>query len=209
MISNHAFRVLQLKNKRKLSGVLNKLSVKSIVLPEVYEKDVSTVNFVKRVGGQVLQSYSMRNLDIGMQDNFSYYYLLSEMYPYTQESENVAIGITDFTVDVYATKLTVPVTEEPMAGTGVTGIAVKSKIVIKYSNYLLRDSHSSKGLSSFKMIHQHVIDYTTYQKEIEKHYYASTGHKHFNFSSVYFPIIYKNHAEKMHIQLSSFDIEIT
>ena len=81
MNSNHAFRVLQLKNKKKLSGVLNKLSVKSIVLPEVYEKDVSTVNFVKRVGGQVLQSYSMRNLDTGLQDNFSYYYLLSEMYP--------------------------------------------------------------------------------------------------------------------------------
>lgn len=205
-IKNHSFRILQLKNKRKITGVLDKISVKSIVLPEVYEKDDSTINFVKRIGGQVLQAYSMRNLDIAIEDNFTYYYLISEMYPYTQDSENVNIALTDFTIDLYQTKQTYPLLEEYISATGVTNMSVTSKVVIKYSNYLVKDVAASKGVSFFDMIHKHVINYSTYM--LDKEIMVSTGNKYFSFTSQLFPIINKSHIETVFTTLENFEIEV-
>lgn len=205
--NEHTFRILQLKNKRKLSGVLDKMSVKSIVLPEVYEKDDSTISYVKRVGGQVLQSYSMRNLDIGLEDNFAYYYLISEMYPYTQESENMGVAMYEFDIDVYQTKHTYPLVEDFVTAVGVTNIQVSSKVVIKYSEHLLTDVTSSNGLTSFNLLHQHVIDYTTYS--VGRDIGASTGNKYFAFTSKLFPIIYKPHTEVVFTTSDNFEIEIT
>lgn len=59
---NHKFRLLWMKSK-KSSSVLEKFSVKDIVLPEVLAKDTSTVSYVKRIGGQVAQYYSLHNYE--------------------------------------------------------------------------------------------------------------------------------------------------
>ena len=42
----------------------DKLSVKSIILPDVHESDDSTINFTKRVGGEMIQCYSLSEVKL-------------------------------------------------------------------------------------------------------------------------------------------------
>lgn len=47
------------KNEAARTEATDKLTIKSIVIPDVYESDDSTINFVKRVGGEIFQCYSL------------------------------------------------------------------------------------------------------------------------------------------------------
>ena len=205
--NNHNFRVMQLKNKRRIStGALNKISVKSIVLTETYNKDDSTINYVKRVGGQVFQSYSMRDLDLAVEDNFAYYYLISEMYPTSHDSEKVRSKVSSFDVAIYKTKLTEELTEKPIAATGIEGFSANSKIVIVYSDFDFKEETYSSGVRNFSMEIVPTIRYNTYT--LNKDIMSGTGPKSFGFSSVLFPYIYESITEKSTVTLNSFNIEI-
>lgn len=205
--NKHNFRVMQLKNKRRLStGILNKISVKSIVLPEIYNNDDSTISYVKRVGGQVFQSYSMRTLDLSVEDNFAYYYLVSEMYPTSHDSEKVRSKVSGFDVAIYKTKLTTEISEIPVASTGVKNFSAKSKIVIVYSDFDFKESTYATGVRNFSMEIVPTIRYNTYS--LNKDILSSTGLKSFGFSSVLYPYIYESITEKSTVTLNSFNIEI-
>lgn len=47
------------KNEATKTKATDKLSIKSIILPDVYESDDSTINFTKRIGGEIIQCYSL------------------------------------------------------------------------------------------------------------------------------------------------------
>lgn len=205
--NNHNFRIMQLKNKRKIaSGALSKISVKSIVLPETYNNDDSTISYVKRVGGQVFQSYSMRDLDLAVEDNFAYYYLVSEMYSTSHDSEKVRTKASEFDVAIYKTKLTEELTEIPMAATGVSNFTANSKIVIVYSDFDFKEETYSTGIRNFSMEIVPTIRYNTYT--LNKDFMSGTGPKSFEFSSVLYPYIYESITEKSITTLKSFNIEI-
>ena len=205
--NNHNFRVMQLKNKRRISsGALSKISVKSIVLPETYNNDDSTISYVKRVGGQVFQSYSMRDLDLAVEDNFAYYYLVSEMYPTSHDSEKIRSKVSGFDVAIYKTKLTEELTENPVAATGIKGFTANSKIVIVYSDFDFKEETYATGVRNFSMEIVPTIRYNTYA--LNKDFMAGTGSKSFGFSSVLYPYIYESITEKTTLTLKSFNIEI-
>lgn len=206
--NEHSFRILQLKNKRfQSSGALNKLSIKNIVLPEIYNKDDSTINFVKRVGGQVFQTYSMRNLDLSLEDNFTYYYLVSEMYSMTMDSEKVKTSSSDFKVSIYSTKITESLEDIPVAATGINKFKANSIKVIAYTNHTVgKDNTYSTGLYNFSMKLTPTIVYNTYKVGVDN--FAGIGTNSFGFSSKVYPFIYENYLEKSSSILNKFDIKI-
>lgn len=197
-----------MRAQRKTSGALNKLSKKSITLPEVYEKDDATINFVKKTGGQVFQNYSLKDTEIRVQDNYKYYYLISDMYPATQESEDMVLKSDDFNVSIRKIRMNSLLGMDTFSSVKTTLTGVESSPVIKYSDYGFSniDTTHSK-LMGFRMDNEQVIEYT-YENLPTGDKVSGTGFHGFKFTSELFPIVTERLYEKSYTEVNSFNIQV-
>ena len=60
--------ITKYKNGISKLKATDKLSIKSIILPDVHESDDSTINFTKRVGGEMIQCYSLSEVKLKQPD---------------------------------------------------------------------------------------------------------------------------------------------
>ena len=60
--------ITKYKNGISKLRATDKLSIKSIILPDVHESDDSTINFTKRVGGEMIQCYSLSEVKLKQPD---------------------------------------------------------------------------------------------------------------------------------------------
>lgn len=60
--------ITRYKNGISKLKATDKLSIKSIILPDVHESDDSTINFTKRVGGEMIQCYSLSEVKLKQPD---------------------------------------------------------------------------------------------------------------------------------------------
>lgn len=208
MKKNHQFRIKMMRAQRKTSGALNKLSKKSITLPEVYEKDNATINFVKKTGGQVFQNYSLKDTEIRVQDNYKYYYLISDMYPATQDSEDIVLKSEDFKVTIRKIRMDSILGKDTYSSVNTTLTRVESAPVIEYSYYgpPNADTTSSK-MMGFKIENEYIIKYT-YENLPTDDKVSGTGSHGFKFTSELFSIITEGLYEKSYTEVNSFNIQV-
>lgn len=208
MKKNHQFRIKMMRAQRKTSGALNKLSKKSITLPEVYEKDDATINFVKKTGGQVFQNYSLKDTEIRVQDNYKYYYLISDMYPATQESEDMVLKSDDFNVSIRKIRMNSLLGMDTFSSVQASLTGVESAPVIKYSDYEFPDIDSTHSKSmGFRMDNEYTIEYT-YENLPTEDEVSGTGFHGFKFTSELFSIVTEGLYEKSNTEVNSFNIQV-
>lgn len=208
MKKNHQFRIKMMRAQRKTSGALNKLSKKAITLPEVYEKDDATINFVKKTGGQVFQNYSLKDTEIRVQDNFKYYYILSDMYPATQDSEDIVLKSEDFKVTVRKIRMNSILGKDTFSSDRVFLTGVESAPVIEYSYYGFPNVDSTYSKTTrFSLENEYVIKYT-YENLPTDDEVSGTGFHGFKFTSELFSIITEELHEKSYTEVNSFNIQV-
>ena len=75
--NKNSLTVLRFRQKKESRDIINKIEIKPLIIPYIGIQDDSTISHVKRIGGQILQLYSLHVMDVRTGGNDVFYYLLS------------------------------------------------------------------------------------------------------------------------------------
>lgn len=140
--------------------------------------------------------------------DYSYYYLTSETYPITTESEDTSIRPSDFTVKLLKTKYTYSLPDvDQTSGIGSILEVMNSKPVIKYTRHNSDiDTFSGIGIDSFNCNSRSVVKYTRYSLDMDT--YSSLSNTSLKITSKKFPIVSYTNKEDTTTGVSNFNIRI-
>ena len=209
MSSKASLNLLKFKNKKRSKNILQRLELKSLVLPSVLEKDDSTINHIKRVGGQVLQLYSLHETEASIKDLNTYYYLYSDIYPVHSLSEDLSRHqVPTLEMSVYNTKLSTNASDE-FASNSMKFLGMDLEKVITYttlSNNGLKDQFYTK-LPTIKFFDlEDYIRYTTKKLPVDS--YAANSINVLSIDIESFPTISKSVQETSTTKINTLEINI-
>lgn len=91
------------KKLKERDNYLKSLEIKPLLEPNTLREDVSTINFIKRVGGQLFQFYSLKdNLEIRCIPTFAIGSIASENdFLEIENSEDLVLTPDNFLIPIY------------------------------------------------------------------------------------------------------------
>lgn len=200
---------MKFRQKNALKSIIDKVEIKPFILPGILEKDESTISHVKRIGGQVMQFYSMHTMDAEIGGNDVYYYLLSDIYSIDFDEDNSKHGVTGIDIKVVSTRREKEVPRESHASTKTAKFfSMDLYKEITYTNRKLPTEVTQASLS--KLISFDLTDNIRYTRlNAGMDYHASTGAMFKTISLEEFPFLVKSVSENTKTETSSFEINIS
>ena len=198
--------ILKFKQKKDSRDIINKIEIKPLIIPYIGALDDSTINHVKRIGGQILQLYSLHNMEVSIGGNDIFYYLLSGLYPLNVEEDSSKHGLAFIEIEIVTTKVTKIFKED----TVIEGASFLSADIEKTREYTYVPTAPESIEVSSRLIDFDIVDFIRYTEvdagRVDAYTAVSAGLIGFDLLS--FPLLYKNVEEISTAALTTIEIEI-
>lgn len=203
--NKNSLTVLRFRQKKESRDIINKIEIKPLIIPYIGIQDDSTISHVKRIGGQILQLYSLHVMDVRTGGKDVFYYLLSNLYPLNVEEDSSKHRLASIEIEVYKTKV-IKSFKENFA---IQGGAFIDSDVYKAREYTyipapLESIETSAGMLNFDIID--FIRYTTISSGVESFTSVSAGL--IGLDLISFPFLYKDVEEISTSAMTTIEIEV-
>lgn len=187
---------------------IKKIEVKPLLHPEVLKKDDSTISFVKRVGGQVFQMYTLKNNEVIAKGLTVNYNLLSSLYPITTDIDYSKHGIPLITLKVYQVKRDITATIDTFSSKQSNLISLDILKVIDYT-YITDKNIDTYGSNYTNLVKIDLIDYIRYSyRDSSRDNFSATGTKLLDFTVSLYPLKYYATTEQTTTKITAIKIEV-
>lgn len=203
--NKNSLTVLKFRQKKDSRDIINKIEIKPLIIPYIGIKDDSTISHVKRIGGQILQLYSLHVMDVRIGGNDVFYYLISNLYPLNVEEDSSKHRLASIEIEVYKTKVIKSFKEEfSSQGASLISANVYKAREYTYTPVTLESIETSARMLNFDIID--FIRYTSVNSGAESFSSVSAGLIGFDLLS--FPFLYKDVEEISTSAITTLEIEV-